>query len=777
MYNRGLISREDIPMWRAVACLYVGLLMLLWGLSHTKADLSPQEETDYANVQLTQEQMDECFDFWTPTVVIDSSFDQRSYTNYTKSVWGNNKVKPGELGYGCKLSNSLLQCDTQSVCQGIGQKSTCVCDTTPSRAQSSCSCRGTCRANTQNKIYNWQAPYGVDIPSWSVCDCNDGWFGERCQFKKSEVPMSALHLDSNWVDHFPFLPWYIFPYTADIFMDEVNEYNGRSNRDIDLERYSYIGSLVRRDAHQARTIWGYDDLKHACPNGMGMFGLGNGDIGNLQEELTLTNKPRRDFLFCSCISNVGCSGHGQCMTISLRNGWDAEWSQNALRPTQRAPPVPRHGFDNIKWVQNFGDSIGYRYGQAFRQPSSWTRCECQKDYQGLYCERDAAPLQRCGDGVTSYGNRSLGEAGIEDCFCDPTKAIPGFQKRRTGRDCGERETGCESTKISYQNKCILDKDKSECGNRGLYNAYVDASLPSFKSQLPSASSGQIQTLKDLYVCECRNADVPNNDFKWPANATQAANTPLQFIGRGCKESCRSKMCNNHGDCKFIRRTTNQPLISAGSSFPFNVPFNNYNEANSNPPYSEWVYDTTGCKCDEGYLGAFCTASSAGLGECQGFIATSQPDLPCNGRCVWPNGGEDITGLQRVVEYNEDWDICEVPCPKWLKRHFTDLESVPNGIECGGYPRGECGGVDTSNYERKCQCRDGYSGLECGAVSCPRIMGALVCGGSTRGWCDETKNTCVCKSGTYGESCQFNVPSQEDKCARGAQSVYNSPMLF
>lgn len=763
------------------------LYIFCWHAYCVRAGLNAGEIAEYYSQQITINEMTTCTQDNLLSEVFSNSLRpglpvKLVYADYIQQVYGNHKASIG-MRYGCKLDSIFFQCDTLSVCKGTGQQSVCTCDPSPARKFSSCSCRGKCRVNTDgNKRYwNWEAPFGVSIPDWNVCDCNDGWFGERCQFEKSKVSMADLHRDSDWVKHFPFLPWYSNGVIADYFMDEAREYDARSVRAQELDRFIGIASEVYRGSHSARTIWGYDDLPHSCPRGMTMYGIGTANVQYLAQDIGETNHPRRDFLFCGCIPSSnsvvddGCSGHGKCVGVTDTVWYDNEWTRPGQNPTQRSPPIPSmptFGFPNMQVFRNI-------FGTRFKDvgtllPSKWSRCRCQKDYQGLYCEHDAAPKSRCGNGVTSYGERF----GIEGCDCNDGNAVVGKPVRRTGRECRAGDS-CNLALQSFRDMCILDKDKSECGNnnKGLYNAYV---VGEFKDRIsPTSAPYQAarQKLTDAYICECRNDDVENKDFKWPANATQAANTILQYIGRGCKDSCRSKMCNNHGDCRFIRRNATQYIVPVSTPFPFTVPFSNFNEANLSPSASDWVYDSTGCNCDAGYEGVYCTSNSAvGLGECQGFISNSNTSFSCRDRCTWPIG-VDKTGWKREVVYNEDFDGCEARCPKWLKCDYTDMGCVPSGLECGGYGRGFCGGVNTVDYQRKCQCLDGYSEYDCGRVSCPRIAGVLVCGGSTRGWCDETKNTCVCKPGMYGDACQFNIPTEENQCARSAQSVYNGPVLL
>ncbi len=712
------------------------------------------------------------------------------YHDYIANFFHSPAFTPGTYGNGCGERAGKCPATKLSTCVGPSGSDMCTCNTAEQYKFASCSCRGTCVNRKDSFMWDWQQPIvggtgkgtaaGGGDRYWSVCVCHDNYFGERCQFLKSEVKMLDIHADRRWLDHFPFLPWYDTAFGANYFMDQVREFEARSSFGLDSYRYNWIASQVYDKVHPF-TIWGYQGLTQSCPTGQIMIGMGAPplmDDGRYLENLNMDelNYPNREFMHCSCDPNLnenvgggnivspGCSNHGSCSLIYVADYY--EDNTHTPRKTQYAPPVRGNRFNVLYHTDLFRTKVGLQY------PAQWTRCQCLKDYEGLYCERDSAPILRCGnvDTLTSYGNRSS-ELSTE-CTCNPTTAVSGPQpvNKRTDRDgFVEGET----------NKCIRNLDKAICSDKGLFNDVKISLTPEY---YPIEEEDRA---KELYMCECRDDEHATlNTEVWPTTYDSVNNVPYpQYFGKGCTKSCRAEQCNNRGNCKFKLRTEDIHLRAyttvPTAAIPGGIQFVNYKQNTQPTLQSQYIIDPLNCKCDDGYSGPTCLTSTKGGFECQGLYVGhpttgSMPGVPCNNRCSWPNPQlGDPLRLNRTVVYNAEYEVCEVLCPPFTMRHFTDLNTVPDNVECGAaLGRGYCPDFNpTSNeFERRCVCFDGYSGPDCGIRSCPRH--GQVCGG--RGWCDEEKNNCVCQTGTYGDACQFNTPASESECKHGSQPVNNDP---
>ena len=113
--------------------------------------------------------------------------------------------------------------------------------------------------------------------------------------------------------------------------------------------------------------------------------------------------------------------------------------------------------------------------------------------------------------------------------------------------------------------------------------------------------------------------------------------------------------------------------------------------------------------------------------------------------------------------NEGICICRSPF------FGTTCEKVPcpavGGVACSGH--GTCHAETGLAAETKlagmkqlshrsgawgfCQCRDGYSGVDCSAKSCASSADGLC---SRRGWCNEANGECECPWPFHGSACEL-----------------------
>jgi hypothetical protein len=106
------------------------------------------------------------------------------------------------------------------------------------------------------------------------------------------------------------------------------------------------------------------------------------------------------------------------------------------------------------------------------------------------------------------------------------------------------------------------------------------------------------------------------------------------------------------------------------------------------------------------------------------------------------------------------------CDTWTTTHVSDTSGIaPNGQTCGGSARSHNGCI-VVNSEKRCTCREGFTGTACEQVLCAHANGS---GCSGNGYCDKNYNQCVCKPGFVGIACEIKLENATPCNGNGQQT--------
>lgn len=435
-------------------------------------------------------------------------------------------------------------------------------------------------------------------------------------------------------------------------------------------------------------------------------------------------KPYRADGQCRCNpaqGRVGCSGRGHCTQQSNFNSCSKCVNQMTF-------DIPSGG------------------------PTSQGYCHCLSGFTGNFCETDDAVNTKC----SGHGKPLCKARWAKDANTIERSLNTGAEIKF---DAATALYSCDISKLQYPAESSPDA-RGDLGCQcapGWGPETANPGTPKCSRKIDCqtlAGNGKlVGFLAGDGKCKCLN------DFY---DSTRQVEGATSSAAGYCLPDCRANRCSGHGTCIPNPNTGDQynSQCACDLGWQTSKKSNEFNVASDNRAFEEKTFCDV--PVDPNYKpdGAAC-----------GFWAAEQIAVGSANWCTLKPTFQAT--MSSVLAPDASIKLFVQSCGRSANPLFLDKE-------CGGSTRGTC--VSDNRYGSVCQCKNGYKGLACDDLVCPRdvYVNGGVCSGlgfcdnptlSLGGAFDQSKGTCICQPGFGGFACEI----RKLDCG-SSQTVRNYPLV-